>query len=167
MIKQFVVLFIVSVMSVFLLTQCSCSKQVFKKTPPFEISSSHYQDWVGGIPGASGTSVHINLLAIDEGVRPDSLFFRQSKAKIDVKTAEKGQLWIANFRTNSPRDINMHSDPQEEYGNTVPNMEKIPFKLTDNEAVISFEFKGKKAYYKLTNLEKKEILFFPATKPKQ
>lgn len=167
MIKQFVVLSLISVLSVFLLTQCTCSKRLLKQNAPFSISNSHYQDWVGGVPGASGTLVQINLSAIDEGVRPDSLFFRQSKAKIDVKTAEKGHLWVANFRANSPRDLNMHSDPQKEYGNMGPNKEKFPFELTDTEAVISFESKGKTAYYKLTNLEKKEALFFPAAKPRQ
>lgn len=154
-------------MSVFLLAQCSCSKQVFKKTPPFDISDSHYQEWVGGIPGASGTSVHINLSAIDEGVQPDSLFFRQSKAKIDVKNAEKGHLWVANFRADSPRDINMHSDPQKEYGNAAPKMEVFPFELEKDEAVISYYSKGKLVYYKLSDLQKKETLFFPGTSPDQ
>ena len=167
MIRQIVALLTITAVSVFLLAQCSCSERAFKKNPPFSISHSHSQDWIGGIPGVSGTSVHINLSAIEKDVRPDSLFFRQSKAKIDVKTAEKGHLWVANFRNNSPRDINMHSDPQGEYGNSAPNLKGISFELADGEAVISYESKGKKAYYKITNLEKKETLFFPSAKPKQ
>lgn len=164
--KQFVLYFVLAIIGVLTVTQCTCSKPVFKQNPPFSISNSHYQDWVGGIPGVSGTLVHINLLTIEEDVRPDSLFFRQRKVKIDSKTAETGFLWVANFRTNLPRDINMHSDPQEEYGNTAPSKEVFPFELTENEAVISYYLNEKHLYYKITDLQKKETQFFPSTKPK-
>ncbi len=163
--KQFVLYLVLAVIGILAFTQCTCSKPVFKQNPPFSVDNSHYQDWVGGVPGASGTSVHINLATIEEGVRPDSLFFRQQTTKIDIKNAEKGHLWVANFRTGAPRDIIMHGDPKEEYGNTAPNRNESPFELLENEAVISYVYKEKTLYFRLINLEKKETLQFPAAKP--
>lgn len=165
--KRFILLFLIAITSVFMFTQCSCSKTTFQKNPPFTISESYFQDWIGGVPGVSGTSVHISLSSLAENVIPDSLFFRQSKAKIDVKTAEKGHLWVANFRKSSPRDINMHSESKEEYGNTPPKMEVFPFKLADGEAVLSYYTNGKLAYFKLSDLQKRETLFFPAARPER
>jgi len=166
MIKQFLLLFVIVFLSVFVLTQCSCSKTTFQNNPPFTITDSFYQDWVGGQPGVSGTSVHIYLASVAENVIPDSLFFKQSKTKIDIKTAEKGHLWVANFNTNSDRDIHMHSEPKEEYGNKPHKLDSIPFELAEGEAVISYYTKGKLAYYKLSDLQKKETLFFPAARPR-
>lgn len=162
---SFLLVLIIST-SVFILVQCSCVKSTFQENPPFTITESHFQKWIGGQPGVSGTSVHVLLSAIDENVQPDSLFFNQSKAKLDIKTAEEGHLWVANFRKSSPRDIIMHSEPQEEYGNTAPKMETFPFELSGGEAVISYYTKEKKMYYKITGLQEKETLFFPAAKPK-
>lgn len=164
--KQSFLLFLIASMNAFVLIQCSCVKPIFQKNPPFTITESHFQEWIGGQPGVSGTSVHILLSTIDENVQPDSLFFNQSKAKIDIKTAEKGYLWVANFRKSAPRDINMHSEPKEEYGNTPPKMEVFPFELARDEAVISYYTKGKKAYYKIIGLQKKETLFFPSANPR-
>lgn len=163
--KTFLLVLIVST-SVFILVQCSCVKPTFQENPPFTITESHFQEWIGGQPGVSGTSVHILLSAIDENVQPDSLFFNQSKAKIDIKTAEKGHLWVANFRKSAPRDINMHGEPKEEYGNTPPKMEEFPFELAKDEAVIGYYTKEKKAYFKIIGLQKKETLFFPSAKPR-
>jgi len=165
--KQSFLLFLIVSMSVVVLTQCSCVKPSFQKNPPFSIAESHFQEWIGGQPGVSGISVHILLSTNDENVQPDSLFFNQSKAKIDIKTAEKGHLWVANFRNNSPRDIIIHSEPKEEYGNTPPKIEVFPFELAKDEAVISYYTKGKLTYYKVSGLQKKETLFFPSAKPIQ
>ena len=167
--KQSILLILTIFMSVFIFTQCNCTKKTFQKTPPFTITEAHYQDWIGGQPGVSGTSVYINLSAIAKNVIPDSLFFRQSKTKVDIKNAEEGYLWVANFNTNSDRDRNrnMHIEPSEEYGNKPPMIESIPFELAEGDAVMSYYTKGKLAYFKLSDLEKKETLFFPTARPER
>ncbi len=167
MIKQFVILLSVAMLSLVFLSQCTGSKSIFQQNPPFSVSDAHYQDWVGGQPGNIGTSVHINITAIDGNVRPDTLFFRDKKAAIYIKTGESSNLWVANFRSSTPRDINMYSDPKEEYGNKAPSNDKFPFELSENEAVISYYVNEKRLYYKITDLQKKQTLFLPSTKPEQ
>jgi hypothetical protein len=41
-----------------------------------------------------------------------------------------------------------------------------PFKLAQNECVISYEVNGKRLYYKISNLKKGESIAYPSAPPK-
>ena len=41
-----------------------------------------------------------------------------------------------------------------------------PFKLTQNECVISYSVNGKRLYYKISNLKKGESIAYPSAPPK-
>lgn len=75
----------------------------------------------------------------------DEVYFLDKKLKLKLDAGS----YIAKINTIINKDLILHSDPKKEYGNTPPVMEKIPFKLKDNEAVVSYKIKGIVKYYKL------------------
>ena len=44
-------------------------------------------------------------------------------------------------------------------------LEKFPFKLENNEAVLSYEYNNKMHYYKIANIEEKEMIAYPSSNP--
>ena len=73
-------------------------------------------------------------------------------------------LFIGYFKNDNNKDIIMDADIIKEAQNTPP--EKIPFQLEENEAVISYTYKGSVQYYKISNIIKDEVIAFPEAKPK-
>jgi len=163
---RFTVLSAISLLlSSFALSQCQSAKIKLQKKAPFTITKSFYQDWMGGQPGNSGTTVQI-YLSTDDIVQPDSLYFQNRIAMIDIKPTDKGSLWVANYRKVVRKDINMIDNPKGEYGNTVPEMTDFPFDLQKDEAVLKYTKNDKVYYYKISGLVQKEILFYPSAKPR-
>jgi len=164
--QSFLLFFAILFLSIFSLTQCCSSKVTFQDTTPFTITKSFYQSWVGGLPDNSGVIVQLFVSDIAVDVRPDSLFFQKKKTKIDVKTNQQENLWIANFRNESGRDIQMHQDPRKEFENPIPKKEESPFELDEGEVVIRYTKAEKVYYYKISGITQKETVFFPVAKPK-
>lgn len=147
------------------LSQCQSTKIKLQKTAPFSITKSFYQDWMGGRPGNSGTTVQLYVDLNDE-VQPDSLFFQNRATFIDSKPSDTGSLWVANFRKVVRRDINMTENPSGEYGNPVPEMTDFPFELAKDEAVLKYTKDKKIYYYKIIGITQKETLFYPTARPR-
>ena len=126
---------ILSVLAIlFGFTQCVTSKLV--TTPPFKITSATYNNWVGGLPGTSGTRVEIRL-DNESNVVYDSeyfqkLFFKNKSTKIETRE-ENGKVFLtAHFNTSKPsggRDLILDSDTRKEIKNTVPKNFDFPFEL--------------------------------------
>lgn len=164
---QFSVFFLsIFFISSFSFVQCCTPKKSFQTKTPFTITESFYQDWVGGVPGVSGTTIHLKIDDLESDVIPDSLFFREKGLKIELRSSVQGDLWLAHYSNQSKKDINMTDSPMGEYGNTAPEKTNFPYDLNKNEAVLSYYYKGAIQYYKLVNLEQKETLFLPATRPR-
>jgi len=142
-------------------TQCSSTQKLQKKTPT-AFGETYYEQWVSGVAqGPSGLNVFIELK--DDAIQLDSIYFRGKAAKFEVKPANK-LLFIGRFINASTEKIDriMNSNTTEEYGNKAPEITlKIPFKLAQNECVVSYTSNGKTKYYKLTNVVKRESRDIP------
>ena len=152
--------------SILLLTLFTkCSSQQFDKKAPFTIKKAYYQDWIGGRAGSSGTIITLELLApVSKKITIDSIFFKNKKVSLETNKYKNKYSLIGNFvATKVPnQDIIMDADTDKEMANTAPNLStKIPFKLADNECVISYTSKGKKHYYKVENIKKEKTIFYP------
>ena len=129
------------------------------QNPPFTIDDVYYQDWVAGVQdGGSGTNVHITFKDFTEDVMIDSIYFRNKIEKAKNSPQARKQ-YIGYFKKKTNRDIVMDSDPKKEAQNIPP--EPFPFKLADNEAVVSYIQNGITNYYKITNIRRKEMLAYP------
>jgi hypothetical protein len=145
-------------------------KNGFRKKTHFTIIKSFQQDWVGGVPGTSGTNIQVIVNNSTAKVKPLAIYFKKKKENIAVKSSDEGVVWIANFLNNKKKEVKkdliMSDDTYAEYGNKAPKIEKLPFTINKDDIILSYSLKGKVYYFKLENVEKKETLFLPSAQPK-
>ena len=137
----------------FIFLQCASTN--FEKQPPFKISSATYNNWIGGLPGVRGTKVEIHLSQKNQ-ITFDSLFFKNSKTKIEKKEVKGEIILIGHFNTQRNQDIILDANPIKELKNKIPKPDKFPFDLKKNEAVISYQLKGKTKYFKVKDIQKQD-----------
>ena len=141
----------------------SNEKIIFMENPPFVIAESYYQDWVAGTKeGGSGANVNIIFTSIQPEVTIENIYFRNQILKLQP-SKDTPSKYIGYLRNKSGNDFIMDSDPIKEAQNT-PN-DAFPINLEKNEAVISYNFQGKKEYFKLTNLSEKKRIAYPQSNP--
>jgi len=105
---------------------------------------------------ASRMNLFIPAKDVDQSqVKLDSVYFRGRSAEL-VKDDQQADLYVGYFEmAGRNKDFVMHRDPEKEFGNTVPVLEKIPFDLKADEAVVVYSKNGKPGYYKLTGVREK------------
>jgi hypothetical protein len=147
-------------------TNCS-SAQKLQEHASFELGKVTYQTWVAGVQGG-GSGIHM-LIDVDSNknnVILDSVYFRGYKAKIEI-----GKIgYVASIRTeiNQKGDIIMSNNGEDEFGNK-PQLKEanFPFKLEDNECVISYIENKTTKYLKVKNLVEKPREEYPSAPPRQ
>ena len=148
-------------------SQCSSSKSLDKKAV-VEIENAYCQAWTAGVEGG-GSGMNLFLPVTDTSVELDSVYFRGRAAKLEWKKEVK--QYVGRFKTevNPKKDIVMHEDSRQEYGNELPKIEsKIPFELKEDECVISYKKRDRTRYFKIGNIIEKQGIAYPsAPKVKQ
>ncbi len=145
--------------------QTDNSQMSFEKSPPFKISEAYYQDWVAGVKdGGSGTNVHIIFSEKDAGVVIQNIYFRNHILEAKGNVNEPNHF-VGYLKNDMQRDVVMDADPMKEAQNTLT--QNIPFKLEDNQAVVEYWFGGKKKFYKIENLLRKDMIPYPQANPNQ
>ena len=145
-------------------SQCSSSKKL-QKNAPEGIGQVYCQSWVAGVEGG-GSGLNIFIPVTTAELMLDSVYFRGKAAKLEFK--KEVMQFVGRYTSdfNKKKDIVMSEDPKEEYGNEMPAVEKpIPFKLEENECVISFTEGDKTKYFKITNVVEKQALAYPSAPP--
>ncbi|NND63679.1 MAG: hypothetical protein HKN48_10875, partial [Flavobacteriaceae bacterium] len=109
--------------------------------------------------GGSGTNVYLTIENIGEGIEIQHVYFRNyiQKAK---NTEQNPDQFIAYFKDAPKRDVIMDGEVIKEAQNTPPQG-LFPFKLKDNEAVISYLQKDEMKYFKISEIEEKPIIAYP------
>ena len=159
---------ITALISIIMLTNCGSSNKMdsqysLEENPPFTVGSASYQQWIAGTPeGGRGVNVIINLSDVKEGVVIEDIYFQNKKVTATTSPNIRTQ-YLGYFKNKPKQDIVMDSDPIQEAANTPPA--KIPFELDSDDAVIGYTFKEKSHFFKVKNLERKELLAYPATNP--
>ncbi|MFL0352929.1 hypothetical protein [Xanthomarina sp. GH4-25] len=149
-------------------TQCSSAQKLqLQENVSFELGQVTFQRWVAGVQGGgSGIHMLINVVSNKNNVIFDSVYFRGYQTKIEIGKID----YIANFKTdlNQREDLIMSENGKEEFGNESPIKEaNFPFKIADNECVISYLEKGTTKYLKVNNLVEKPKEDYPSAPPKQ
>lgn len=129
---------------------------------PVAITEVYHQRWVGGVRGGgSGTGFYITFekeLPLD--VELNQLYFRKNIAKAN-KILDNQYLFSFTGTANFGRGNETESD-----GSPKTNEIEPPFKIEDNDAILEYTQKGEKKYFKITNVEEKEMLAYPSTRPR-
>ncbi|PHS66867.1 MAG: hypothetical protein COB12_05390 [Flavobacterium sp.] len=132
------------------------------ENPPFSIFKIHSQKWVAGVQGGgSGINLYVSIKNISEGVEIKEFYFGNKITEVK-HTSENN--YVGYFKTETNRDVIMDGNATNEAANIPP--QKSPFQLAKNEAVISYSENNKTYYYKVSNIEEKEMLAYPQSNPK-
>ncbi|MGJ8760148.1 MAG: hypothetical protein ACSHXA_06360 [Polaribacter sp.] len=140
-------------------SQCGSTK--FQKNTSFIIDSANYMTWTGEQPRIHGINVQIQLKE-KSNITFDSLYFRNKATKVEIKEAS---LIIANYTTSKSKnlDVTLHLDPKKEFKNKLPVQKKIPFELSKNEAVLSYQLNGETKYYKIKEIKERDTKTYQQT----
>lgn len=133
-----------------------CKTRPFDTNPPFEITSATSTKWFGGQPGVSGVNVFIEY-SVNKDIQFDSLYFSNKVVKIKYITTNNKQLLAGYFSTstrNQKSDLTFHRNPINEKNNKVLQIQKFPFILKENEAVLSYIEGSNTKYFKITGIKK-------------
>jgi len=140
---------------------CSATKDISKENHPFKVTKATYNTWVGGQPGVRG--INISIINDNPEIQLDSVFFRNMKTKLKSDKNTEPIVFIGTFiYPNTKNDYVLHKNAEKEYGNTPPNVLKnIPFEIQEDEAIVSYIFKGKTRYYKVEKLKEiKSVIMY-------
>lgn len=144
-------------------SRTSKTTKLFEKNPPFSIKEAYFQKWVAGIKeGGSGVEVHLIMETMEPNVEIQNIYFRNHILEAQ-KSLDNSNEYVAHLSSNLKNDVVMDIDPMKEAQN-IPSQE-FPFELKENEAVVSYWFKGKKKYFKISNISEKERIAYPQSNP--
>ena len=150
------------------ISSCGAQKMTeISKTIDLSKSTQAYaQAWTGGAPG-SGCGITLYFPTdVTTGYEVAAVYFRNHMSESVNYTADDRMTMVSRFRTdfNNRKDMNMHVDPKKEMQNEAPSLEKFPFELKDDEAVIALKKTNsdKITYVKLTNIEERSQLAMPS-----
>lgn len=150
---------------IIVILSCSSHKETYQ-TLPFEVESTYFQKWIGGQEQTgSGTNFHLKLKKpLPENTTIKKIFFQNKESEV---TQENETTFIALFYTK-PQDkaLILDENSTKEYGNKAPEIIRPEFKLQNNEAILEFHIGNKVQYYKLVDIKEKELIAYPATRPR-
>ena len=133
------------VFAALLLTGCAGYKG-FEKNAPAQFQPAYYTEDASSLQ----LFIPVSVIPTDE-VSFNSVYFRGRKADLQQDPNRPGS-YMAVF-DKGKADYVMHSDPKKEYGNKMHEaVEKIPFELEKDEAVLAFTEDGKEKFYKLRGI---------------
>ena len=133
-----------------------CGSVNFDKTTPFKIHSSTYYNSVTSLQNNANSNIYIRYTSKDN-INFDSLYFRKNKIKVETKYIRGEKYVFGEFQKKKlVRDITLDANPIKELNNTIHKIDKYPFDLEDDEAVLTYQLKGKTKYFKIKDIHKRD-----------
>lgn len=138
-------------MSIFFCCKSTKSDFSIEKKPTPVLTNSYFTNWVSGVKGGgAGYSIFL-FFEENDSLDFKGVYFKNRYAKIKFQGKNKYQAFI---KSNQNRE-EIPLDGEEEIEiKQKPTVEKIPFELSKNEAVISYLEKGKLKFMKIVLTEK-------------
>lgn len=155
-----------SVIVMMFLGPSKCTEdQKIQKNPPMSLGEVNVENLTLSTESdESGFNLYIPINDNPRAFTLDSVYFRNQIVKLIKKTANSQTFYVGAFknRLQSGDDIIMSSDPMEEMKNVPPAVpKKLPFKLADTEAIVSYQEDGKLKYFKIEHIKEKSSDMIP------
>ena len=130
------------------LFQCTSIPKLQREVPS-EFEDVYFQKWNSGIEeGGSGITIFIKTKA--NSVQLDSVYFREGIAKLQISQKDS-LLYVGSFKSIAI------DKPVERLD--------IPFKLKDDECVVSYLLDKNTYYYKISSIVEHQTINYPRTSP--
>jgi hypothetical protein len=132
---------------------CGASKVKAQNEHPFKVLEATFVNSVGEQPDLVITTIKISIN--NKEIQLDTVYFRNHKASLNRLGSIKNAISTASFITSTTlHDYILDSDPKQEFGNKPPvTKAKLPLELIGNEAVVSYFYKDKINYYKISEVK--------------
>lgn len=145
--------------------QCSSAQKLQEKAL-VNFGEVYYQTWNAGVKeGGSGTNVFITVK--EDKIVLDSIYFRGQGVKLE-RLEKDALVYVGRFKSIQNKDIVLSSEMNEEHKNQLPYLpSQLPFKLENDECVITYKQHEKTNYYKISNIIEKPTLNYPSPPPKK
>ncbi|MFD1292945.1 hypothetical protein ACFQ5N_03760 [Lutibacter holmesii] len=142
----------IAVIGLLLFFSCSSTAKISENNPPFKVLKATYSNWKGSKPSENGFLITIKTN--NSAVVLDTVFFRNTITPL-IFNKEPETYSATIVVPNSKLDLQLDINSKNEFGNQVPHTStKIPFDLKENEAVVSYLYKGKNYFHKISNVIK-------------
>ena len=147
--KKFISIGLIILLSITFLS-CGTSKIEAQSEHPFTVVDATYTNFVGEQPDLVRTAIKITTN--NPLIQLDTVYFRNNATLLNREVSTEKAVFTGSFTTsNTPHDYILDSDPKQEFGNKPPAIvSKLLFELTDNEAVVSYFYKDKINYYRIS-----------------
>ena len=136
----------------------SCKTLKFERNPPFKVVEATYNYWEGGY-SVKGTKVIISFKNTTNIVF-SKLYFQNKETVIDLIEEKELKYIVANFTEKQKEDLILNKDSKSEFENNLLELNKYPFQLEENEAVLLYKEKGKNKYFKIRNIKKLDTDYY-------
>ena len=113
--------------------QCATTIQL-EKNPPIDIEDVYFQKWNAGIK-EGGSGINLLVKTKSNSIPLDSVYFRNKIVKLNVESRNEN-IYIGRFTSNV-------------------KIIDIPFKLDNDDCVISYNSLDGIGYFKLENFKEK------------
>ncbi len=125
-------------------TQCA-SSQKMEINAPVTVKSPYFEKWYD--LDDAGFTLYIPIEK-SENVILEYAYFKQKKIEL---TKEEGQsVYVGKYTyAKKNKDLVMSSDPKDEFNNTVRGIERIPYRLKENECVVEYVKEGEKGHFRI------------------
>ena len=131
------------------LIQCTSIPKLEKEAPT-TFKAVYYQDWNAGIKeGGSGTNVYFELN--DSSIVLDSIFFRSKVTELQ-RMPNSNLVYIGRFKFQKEDILNGVNEPTN-----------WPFKIDDNDCIVSYSEDNKVHYFKISNIKGREPINYPGS----
>lgn len=142
-----------------------CATTQFEQNPPFTITSAVYNNWFVKSTATKGTIINIGYDS-KYVVKFDSIYFSKRAEKLSISKVKDKKMISSIFSSTEKPDRILDENSTKEIQNQFPAIKNMPFKLKQNEAIISYKIKDKTKYFKVKSIKKGKTIFYD-TIPKQ
>ena len=136
------------------LTFCAM-KQELQTEFPQEIQSAFYQKMKNGTE-SSGTHFYIEFKKpLATNIKLEKIYFHNQESSAEEIT--KSTVVAHFYQRNKKEDLILDSNPEKEYGNKAPVIQKSKFDLKPNEAILEYKKDNNTQFFKITNVIEKPL----------
>lgn len=139
-----------------LLVFSQCKTQYQEKKVPFTIVEKSYFHWTDATKHSKGIEIKIvgNFTTTSLGF--STIYFQSRKFEVvPVINGNRFTLIGNESKVLNPK-LQLTKSKEGEFGNQPVNGEKIPFELTNTEALIVYTINGENFFYKVKNVAQLE-----------
>jgi len=157
--KSICVQFTLAVLSVIVF---GCKSQSLETSAPFDIYEKTYFYWADSKKGTEGTTIRLAGRTQSLNISFSKLYFQNHEYTIVPQFNSQGFIIEGTYSKFRKKEMIMHRDPAEEFGNEIPQIEKkIPFDLENDEAILLYSINGMEGYHKIKGIKELDKVLMP------